>query len=170
MRFAYRSGERLHEVELSPQGAGSFRAVVDGVLLDLAVEPRGGGALDLVGSEGRVRAWVGREGALRFVTAPGIADLVLERVEARRVAAAAASGPELASPMPGRVVKLLVAEGDRVERGAPLVVVEAMKTELTIVAQRPGRVARVQAQVGEMCEAGKPLLELHATEAPAEET
>ena len=62
--------------------------------------------------------------------------------------------------MPGKVVKVLVADGDLVEKGDPLIIVEAMKTEVTLVAPRAGTVQCLDAVEGAMCDAGKPLVEV----------
>ncbi|GIX36321.1 MAG: biotin carboxylase [Lysobacteraceae bacterium] len=64
------------------------------------------------------------------------------------------------APMPGRVVKVLVAAGDAVEAQQPLVVMEAMKMELTLNAPRAGRIARVGAEAGEIVEADAVLVRL----------
>lgn len=49
----------------------------------------------------------------------------------------------LLCPMPGLLTRVEVAEGDRVEAGQPLAVVEAMKMENILRAERPGTVARI---------------------------
>ncbi len=159
MRLVYRHGSRLHEVEVSAVGGGRYRVAVDGMTLELALEPAAGG-LDLVGADGATRAWVTRDGNRRFVSARGLGDVVLERVEGSSRARADAELGDIVSPMPGKVVKVLIRPGDEVEKGAPLVVVEAMKTELTLVAPRAGRVVKVTVAPGVLCEAGKPLVEL----------
>jgi 3-methylcrotonyl-CoA carboxylase alpha subunit len=56
----------------------------------------------------------------------------------------------LTAMMPGRVVKLFVSAGDVVKKGAPLIIMEAMKMEHTIVSPREGRIERVAYQVGDM--------------------
>ncbi len=61
---------------------------------------------------------------------------------------AAAAGEAVRSPMPGTVVAVHVAAGDRVGAGQALVVVEAMKMEHTLVAPHDGVVGRVPAEVG----------------------
>jgi 3-methylcrotonyl-CoA carboxylase alpha subunit len=66
----------------------------------------------------------------------------------------------LAAPMPGRIVAVLVKAGDSVERGAPLVVMEAMKMEHTVTAPRDGAVARILCIVGEQLKEGTELLVL----------
>ncbi len=54
-------------------------------------------------------------------------------------------GGEVRAPMPGRILKVLVKEGESVLAGAPLVVMESMKMELTVAAPAAGRVAEVRA-------------------------
>jgi biotin carboxyl carrier protein len=66
----------------------------------------------------------------------------------------------LVSPMPGRVVRVLVAPGDAIERGAALVVVEAMKMENELRAAGAGRVAEVLVAAGDTVEAGAKLVVL----------
>jgi len=51
--------------------------------------------------------------------------------------------------MPGKVIPLLAEAGARVEKGAPLIVLEAMKMEHQLLARRDGVVERVGAAVGE---------------------
>jgi len=80
-------------------------------------------------------------------------------------AGAAAAAGRLSAPMPGRVARLLVAPGDRVRRGAPLVVVEAMKMEHTIAAPADGVVAAVRCAVGDLVEEGAELITLAAPSA-----
>ena len=66
----------------------------------------------------------------------------------------------LAAPMPGRVVQLLVAAGDRVTQGQPLIVIEAMKMEHTIAAPRDGAVEAVRYAVGDLVEEGAELISM----------
>jgi pyruvate carboxylase len=58
----------------------------------------------------------------------------------------------IGAPMPGLVVKLDVAVGDKVVKGAPLLSLEAMKMETTVNADRDGVVERILAVVGEQVE------------------
>ncbi|GAA0584554.1 acetyl/propionyl/methylcrotonyl-CoA carboxylase subunit alpha [Craurococcus roseus] len=66
----------------------------------------------------------------------------------------------LSAPIPGRVVQLLVGEGDVVERGQVLAVLEAMKTELRITAPADGTVAHVGCAVGDSVEEGTEIVTL----------
>ena len=72
----------------------------------------------------------------------------------------AAGSQQIRAYMPGRVVEILVAEGDTVERGQGLIVLEAMKMENEIEAERTAVVARVFVTAGQAVEGGDPLFEL----------
>ena len=65
----------------------------------------------------------------------------------------------LKAPMPGRVVALLAPLGEAVEKGAPLMILEAMKMEHTLVAPGPGHVAAYYFAVGEQVSEGSDLLD-----------
>ncbi|MES1256507.1 MAG: acetyl-CoA carboxylase biotin carboxyl carrier protein subunit, partial [Acidobacteriota bacterium] len=73
------------------------------------------------------------------------------------VAVQAGAG-QVAAPMPGRVVRLLVEVGDVVQAGQPVAIVEAMKMENELRAGRDGTVAAVRTSVGATVEAGAVLV------------
>jgi 3-methylcrotonyl-CoA carboxylase alpha subunit len=64
----------------------------------------------------------------------------------------------LAAPMPGKVIAVHVAAGSRVTKGTPLLVMEAMKMEHTIVAPDDGTVEAVLYGAGEQVAEGAPLV------------
>jgi 3-methylcrotonyl-CoA carboxylase alpha subunit len=69
----------------------------------------------------------------------------------------------LAAPMPGRVIAQLVTPGSAVAKGAPLLILEAMKMEHTICAPANGTVRGYRAAVGEQVREGWDLIEFEAT-------
>jgi 3-methylcrotonyl-CoA carboxylase alpha subunit len=71
-----------------------------------------------------------------------------------------AGSNRLIAPMPGRVVQVYVAPGDRVARGDALMVLEAMKMEHTIVAPMDGLVAAVHYRANDLVEEGVDLMDL----------
>ena len=76
---------------------------------------------------------------------------------------AGAGGPssgQIEAAMPGLVLDVLVAEGDRVERGDVLVLLSAMKMELRIAAPAAGQVTKVYCQAGQVVERGQTLVEI----------
>lgn len=62
------------------------------------------------------------------------------------------------APMPGRVMRVLVAAGDEVEARQPVVVVEAMKMENELRSPKTGRVKDVSVEPGASVEAGRVLM------------
>jgi len=74
-------------------------------------------------------------------------------------ATASATGPRpLKAPMPGRIVRVLVSNGEEVAAGEGCVVIEAMKMQNELKAPKSGKVARLSAIVGETVAAGATLL------------
>jgi acetyl-CoA/propionyl-CoA carboxylase, biotin carboxylase, biotin carboxyl carrier protein len=67
----------------------------------------------------------------------------------------AAGGGELVAPMQGTILKVLVTEGDAVEAGQPVIVLEAMKMETTIAANQAGKVAELPVEAGGSVGAGQ---------------
>ncbi|HET6274313.1 MAG TPA: biotin carboxylase N-terminal domain-containing protein [Candidatus Cybelea sp.] len=72
----------------------------------------------------------------------------------------AVEGAHVAAPMPGRIVKVAVRDGDRVEEHALLVVLEAMKMEHRIEAPAVATVTSVLVKEGQIVAGGTPLVEL----------
>ena len=71
----------------------------------------------------------------------------------------------LLAPMPGKVIALIAAEGAAVEKGAPLLILEAMKMEHTITAPAAGTVKGFRFAVGDQVGDGAELVEFEATAA-----
>lgn len=69
-----------------------------------------------------------------------------------------AGSERVVAPIPARVTRVLVNPGDAVRKGAPLLVVEAMKMEMTLTAPADGTVEVVRHGVGEMVEEGAELV------------
>jgi acetyl/propionyl-CoA carboxylase alpha subunit len=80
-------------------------------------------------------------------------------LQGRRGAGAGAEGPRpVKAPMPGRVVRLLVAVGDEVKEGQGVVVIEAMKMQNELKSPKAGRVVRVGVGVGDTVGSGDVLV------------
>lgn len=85
-------------------------------------------------------------------------DIYVERV--RPKGAGTSPAGVSSAPMPGKILKVLVREGDEVAEGDPLVVLEAMKMEHTLRAAREGTVRAVHVAEGDRIEAGAEPVEL----------
>jgi biotin carboxyl carrier protein len=77
----------------------------------------------------------------------------------RRQGAVEAEGrQQITAPMPGKVVRLLVKQGDSVEAGQGLLVIEAMKMQNEIRSPKSGKIEKLFAQEGQPVNAGEVLL------------
>lgn len=76
------------------------------------------------------------------------------RMQAAGVGAGRDAGPELVSPMAGKVVAIEVEEGAAVEEGEDVIIVEAMKMENNLRAHRSGAVTSINVEVGQAVEIG----------------
>jgi 3-methylcrotonyl-CoA carboxylase alpha subunit len=106
----------------------------------------------------RVNATIVREADALTVFVAG-ASHRLEREAAHRVDEEDPGG-RLVSPLPGAVVQVLVEAGQVVEKGQPLMIVEAMKMEHTISAPHGGKVTQIYFMAGEQVAEGAQLLAL----------
>ncbi len=80
-------------------------------------------------------------------------------LQGRRGVGAGTAGPQaVKAPMPGRVVRVLVAAGDEVAEQQGIVVIEAMKMQNELKSPKAGRVAKVAVAVGETVGAGDVLV------------
>jgi acetyl-CoA/propionyl-CoA carboxylase biotin carboxyl carrier protein len=73
---------------------------------------------------------------------------------------AAVSGDAVAAPMQGTIIKVAVEEGQQVEAGELILVLEAMKMENPVIAHKTGTVTGLSAEVGAAVTQGVVLLEL----------
>ena len=131
---------------------------VDGSYTTRTVE---GGALDALASAEPVTD-AGGEQAVLLVE--GVAVRLWHPAMAQSVSAAthrAGGGSgEVVAPMHGTLLKVLVAEGDTVETGDPVAVLEAMKMETHVAATTSGTVAEVLATPGDVVEAAQVLVRI----------
>ena len=84
----------------------------------------------------------------------------MRSAEQAKSSGASASERVVKSPMPGRVVKVLVAEGDDVAAGQGLLVLEAMKMENEVRARAAGKVSQVHVKAGATVEGNAKLITL----------
>jgi 3-methylcrotonyl-CoA carboxylase alpha subunit len=159
VKTAWRDGDRVRSVELSPLGGGRFRVQVDDVPFEVHAEAMDDGRMLLRTDAGDTVAEVTVAGARRFVRL-GTLDFVLER-ESRGGSGRGAAAAGMEAPMNGVVTRVLVEPDDDVVRGQPLVALEAMKMEHLVRAPRDGRVKAVHAKTGDMVQGGTTLVELH---------
>jgi biotin carboxyl carrier protein len=168
MNLQIEIGGQVHDVVVHREGS-RYRVEADGRtdLVDVARVDKGTLSLILLGdreSSHEVGLLAGREpGELDVYLRAGIVRTRVRGAGSQRRAGASpasgADGPQrVVAPMPGKVVKVLVAPGDEVVPRQGLVVIEAMKMENELRAVRAGTVLEVHVADGTPVEAGRLLV------------
>lgn len=149
-----------------PGQDGRFRISIDGTEQDVdakALRP-GTWSLIIAGRSFVVDLDKRRTGIAASV---GASEALLQVEDAlhKRLASAAGSrqaarGESLRAPIAGKVVKVLVAVGDQVAPGAAVIVLEAMKMENELAAERGGTVAAIHKAAGQAVDTGDLLVEI----------
>ena len=170
------SGTRNHQIEFNPGAAssaasGRLQFVLDGERGDADwVEISPGVYSILAGGRSYEIHIVARPDKIEghttdYDVTAGVNCYHLEVGDSRRRRHSAPGGlhdgpQEILAPMPGRIVKILVAEHQEIGQGEGLVVIEAMKMQNELRAPRAGRVDRVYVKEGAGVETGFKLLRL----------
>ncbi len=154
-RVAYRVGERTVEVAYR-FGRDGVRVSVDGEALDLTLHAATPERVDLEHAGVRRTVHVHRAGGTAWADSALGATALVEVPRFRDPSAALHPGSLLA-PMPGGVVRVLADAGATVTAGAPLVVLEAMKMEHTVVAPADGELTEVRVAAGDQVDTGQVL-------------
>jgi 3-methylcrotonyl-CoA carboxylase alpha subunit len=110
------------------------------------------------------RAWVAASGDDRLVFCDGVTHRLRrpDPVHAEAPGGTQADGPDLLARMPGKIVRLLVAPGQVVVAGQPLVIMESMKMETELAAPQAGTVERVPVAEGQVVAQGDLLVAVTA--------
>jgi acetyl-CoA/propionyl-CoA carboxylase biotin carboxyl carrier protein len=154
----------------TPSGVGAFEVYTTWIETDFdnQIEPYAGDAAEpddagerqtVVVEVGGRRLEVSLPGGLGSVgTAAGGARK--PKRSAGKKAGAAASGDALTAPMQGTIVKVSAADGDVVEAGQAIVVLEAMKMEQPLTAHKAGTITGLSAEVGAVVTSGTVICEI----------
>ena len=129
---------------------------VGGEPLDVAVRALAPEGVDLEAGGVLRRYEVSRDGDTHFVNSP-LGQSSLRELPRFPTGEESLGEGALVAPMPGKVIKLAVAEGAEVEAGDVLVVLEAMKMEHELTAPSAGTVAELRVAEGDQVESGAPL-------------
>lgn len=134
----------------------NYTITVNGVAYDVTVEERGAGAAPAVAAAPAPVA------AAPAPAAPAPAAAAPAPAPAAPAAApAAAGGIEVKASVPGKVLKVEASVGQAVKAGDSIVVLEAMKMEIPIVAPEDGTVASINVNAGDSVETGDLLASLN---------
>ena len=138
-------GETSYDVDVA--AAGELRSLIlNGRQHEVAVRPKNG-----------TQYLVSTEDGDELVE---LMDPLTHLALTAQAGARAAGGAQVTAYMPGRVIKILVEEGQEIQAGQGLVVLEAMKMENEIQAEADGVVQKILVQEGQAVDGGDPMFEL----------
>ena len=163
MELRFRVGSRIVELVVSDRD-GRTVVSVDGrevVVEDSAFDERS--ATVTIGGR-RHRVLFDVERGHVFAAHGGQAWEFIPGEEAAADQEGGAFDPLIISPMPGKVLQVLVQAGDHVATGAGLLILEAMKMENRLVAEAPAKVAEVRVTAGQTVDGGQVLVVLEYEE------
>ncbi|MGB9082537.1 MAG: acetyl/propionyl/methylcrotonyl-CoA carboxylase subunit alpha [Desulfuromonadaceae bacterium] len=155
----FADGEETVAVKVHYRMGGYLLDLPGGELLVRGEIDAGGDLLaDLGGA--RVKATVVRHGSTLTIMEQGRSHILSVHDPYAQSGDAEVDAGRLTAPMPGKVVAVMVVPGEKVEKGRPLMILEAMKMEHTISAPREGFVSRLNFTVGSLVNDGAELLAL----------
>jgi 3-methylcrotonyl-CoA carboxylase alpha subunit len=170
VRLRYRAGERELSVEAGRAGAGTLLLRLDEREATVEVLSVENGRLSAILDGEPVSATFAFEGPSVLISFNGqtheLSKPAPPDVDGAGSGGTDASGASLTAPMPGTVVRVMVGEGDEVEEGQPLLVLEAMKTEQPVAAPHAGRVSSLPYSEGSLVPSGAVLAEIEAAREP----
>ena len=149
-------------VAVQALGGARYRAGVGTAMVALEVLAWQAGRARVDAPHGRVDIAWALEGQTLYLAVDGVQSVVQDRTLASVPAGAAATAGLIRAPMAGRIAALYAAAGRQVQKGAPLLVLEAMKMEHPAVAPMDAVVKRVLIAHGDQVAAGALLIELAA--------
>jgi biotin carboxyl carrier protein len=145
-RYVVEIGGVRHEVDARTLGPWVLSLLVEGQSHEVAVVRLGDGNYSV--------DWRGRSFAVELV------DPLTHLAESARGQAGKLGKRTVKAYMPGRVVEVRVQPGDHVEAGQPMIVLEAMKMQNEIAAERAGVVKKIHVRKDQAVEGGDALLEI----------
>ncbi|WP_167606036.1 biotin/lipoyl-containing protein [Maribellus sediminis] len=89
-----------------------------------------------------------------------VIDAEARYLQNRNAGAAGAAGSNISSPMPGKVVKVMVSEGDEVKEGETVIIISAMKMESEYKAPRDGVIKKIHVKNEDTVDSNQVLIEL----------
>jgi 3-methylcrotonyl-CoA carboxylase alpha subunit len=164
VRLRYRTGDSETLVEVERSGSDTFRLRLEGEERTVEVLAFRDGELHATLDGNPTRAGFVLDGPkLRLSLHGTVYELSKPPppdVDRASPAGTDTTGASLTAPMPGTVVKVSVSEGDEVEEGQLLLVLEAMKMEQSVLAPYAGRVSSLPFEEGDLVPGGAVLAEI----------
>jgi 3-methylcrotonyl-CoA carboxylase alpha subunit len=168
LEFRYRYNGVAYTIQLELRPNGIYTATIGDRAHNIEAQRAQDGEYNLLINGERVHAYAAQDEVLhRYVALVDRQARVfeLERIRDQDQRRAGSQGVgSLEAQMPGQVRQVLVSEGDVVESGQPLLILEAMKMEIRISAPHAGIVIQLLVREGQTVERGQQLAEIEAME------
>ena len=164
MAFIGTLGDESYSVEIEETGKSVYRIAVDGHEFVIDGKKTGRTNYSLIVDNRSFEIEVDNTGDEYRVLVDGrsyhihLVDERRVRVGGNQAGAQMQGRQNVSVPMPGKVIAILVAEGDQVEKGQGLIIVEAMKMENEVHSPIAGEVKEIKVKTGETVEGGAVLL------------
>jgi len=168
MEYRLKIGEQTTEVSVEIEKKNTLKALIDQETFHAGYTVVSDHHIHLdVGGQG-INAYVAGSGAEKTIQINGVSYLVgdadaLERSTFKK-AGAKDIPEEVTPPMPSAVVRVLVSQGDHVDKGQGVIVVSAMKMETTLFAPFAGCVTKINVAEGDKAMPGEVLVDIEKEE------
>ena len=164
----WKDGEREVTVIARRRRDGWIGLMLPGGTIEARAQQSEDGRLAIRLGEDALKATVARRSTadgvdyVVFADGAGRALQLVDPLDVTQYEAAASGEGAVKAPLPGKIIDLRVKAGDKVSKGQPLLVLEAMKMEHTLAAPADGTVKTVRYAVGEQVVEGAELVEFEA--------
>lgn len=164
MRHSFRHRDRRVSVELQRTGSGHFQATIGEEAHELEARVLDGSTVSVRLERDAQMVRLARVGQAYHVAVDGRVYVLTPEAPGGGHEHHTLAAPEITAPMPGKVLSVLVEEGQEVATGDGLLILEAMKMENRIVAEAAAIVRRIHVVDGQMVDGGALLMELEYQE------
>ena len=168
MDFEYSYEGKTYLVKIDGNRSGEYKAAIEKNIYDFSASNISPNEFSILIDRKNIKTYVAESDENIYVHIGG-KTIKLGKAQSSTRGFGGAGGEfgakdEISTPMPGKVVKILVNEGDRVEAGQSLVIVESMKMENEIKSPTAGEIISVNFANGDLVEPGQTIIKLNPSD------
>ena len=164
MEYRLKIGEDIIPVQCHTRENGRFTASIDGKEMDVFARRISSHQMQITSAGKSITVFTNGNAQEKEVFINGrtyiIADADVLEQRSSRATSNTNVPTDIVPPMPAIVIRILVAEGDQVERSQPLIIVAAMKMETTLNAPYAGVVSKIHVSEGDKVAARQVLMDI----------
>ena len=159
MRYRFQSRQQVFEVALEREG-DTYLANIDGQPYRLEILDLQPGVLSLRFEGKPITLYWAADGSQKWISRDGCTYRLEKPAPRTAHPQSDGGGQAVTAPMPAQVREIQVSEGDRVQKGQPILLLEAMKMEIQIKAPAGGQVERLLVKNGQAVDKDQVLAEI----------